>query len=211
MQGICDRIEHKFLMSGHIFSALDRDFALIEKRAKCSKMQTMEDIKIVISIARPSRPYRVKIPEKANSHASALQWTEGLMDYSEQQDAPLADNRCGVGIIRERSTSFCSSVLCARYVCLEALELSGAREVEEEEEEKTKLGESQEIHAKALKHKQDERLILFLQKTSAKKQDIYNKMAVQQSDNNKKSNIYKKLKGITSGETSTCNCFSLTI
>ncbi|PSN51535.1 Tigger transposable element-derived protein 2 [Blattella germanica] len=28
--------------------------------------------------------------EKA-SHASALQWTEGLMDYLEQHDAPLAD------------------------------------------------------------------------------------------------------------------------
>ncbi|PSN42392.1 hypothetical protein C0J52_21652 [Blattella germanica] len=31
------------------------------------------------------------VPEKAISHASALQWTEGLMDYLEQQDAPLAD------------------------------------------------------------------------------------------------------------------------
>ncbi|PSN29800.1 hypothetical protein C0J52_27852 [Blattella germanica] len=27
--GICDRIEHKFLMSGHNFSASDGDFALI--------------------------------------------------------------------------------------------------------------------------------------------------------------------------------------
>ncbi|PSN45059.1 Jerky-like protein, partial [Blattella germanica] len=31
------------------------------------------------------------VPEKAISHAYALQWTEGLMDYLEQQDAPLAD------------------------------------------------------------------------------------------------------------------------
>ncbi|PSN53078.1 Jerky-like protein [Blattella germanica] len=31
------------------------------------------------------------VPEKAISHASALQWTEGLMDYLEQLDAPLAD------------------------------------------------------------------------------------------------------------------------
>ncbi|PSN47013.1 Tigger transposable element-derived protein 2, partial [Blattella germanica] len=31
------------------------------------------------------------VPKKAISHASALQWTEGLMDYLEQQDAPLAD------------------------------------------------------------------------------------------------------------------------
>ncbi|PSN44857.1 hypothetical protein C0J52_10278 [Blattella germanica] len=31
------------------------------------------------------------LEEKAISHASALQWTEGLMDYLEQQDAPLAD------------------------------------------------------------------------------------------------------------------------
>ncbi|PSN46740.1 hypothetical protein C0J52_00867 [Blattella germanica] len=31
------------------------------------------------------------VPEKAISHESALQWTEGLMDYMEQQDVPLAD------------------------------------------------------------------------------------------------------------------------
>ncbi|PSN45320.1 Jerky-like protein [Blattella germanica] len=30
------------------------------------------------------------VPENAISHATALQWTEGL-DYLEQQDAPLAD------------------------------------------------------------------------------------------------------------------------
>ncbi|PSN45153.1 hypothetical protein C0J52_03922 [Blattella germanica] len=36
------------------------------------------------------------VPEKAISHASALQWTEGLMDYLEQQDAPLANKLIGL-------------------------------------------------------------------------------------------------------------------
>ncbi|PSN57705.1 hypothetical protein C0J52_00293 [Blattella germanica] len=58
-KSICDRSEHQFLMSGHSFSASDREFALIEKRAKCFKMHTVEDIKTVISVARPNRPYRV--------------------------------------------------------------------------------------------------------------------------------------------------------
>ncbi|PSN33510.1 Jerky-like protein [Blattella germanica] len=31
------------------------------------------------------------VQENAISHATALQWTEGLMDYLEQQDVPLAD------------------------------------------------------------------------------------------------------------------------
>ena len=47
------------LMSGHSFSASERDYALIEKRAKCSKMQTVGDVKAMISAARLSRPSRV--------------------------------------------------------------------------------------------------------------------------------------------------------
>ncbi|PSN30187.1 hypothetical protein C0J52_26292 [Blattella germanica] len=57
--GIFDRIEHKFLTSGHSFSSSDRDLALIEKRAKYSKIQTVEDVKTVIAVARPSTPYWV--------------------------------------------------------------------------------------------------------------------------------------------------------
>lgn len=57
--GFFDNIDHKFLMSGHSFSASDRDFALIEKRAKRSKMETVKDVKEVIAASRPSRPYKV--------------------------------------------------------------------------------------------------------------------------------------------------------
>ena len=71
--GICDRIEHKFLTSGHSFSSSDRDLALIEKRAKYSKIQTVEDVKTVIAVARPSTPYWVldtseKCLEERNHH-----------------------------------------------------------------------------------------------------------------------------------------------
>ncbi|PSN50101.1 hypothetical protein C0J52_04716 [Blattella germanica] len=58
-------------MSGHSFSASDRDFSLIEKREKCSKMTTVEDVNTVILVARPSRPYRV------------LDTSEKFLDYRE--------------------------------------------------------------------------------------------------------------------------------
>ena len=57
--GYFDTIDHKFLVSGHSFSSSDRDFALIEKQAKRSNLQTVNDVKTVIAAARPSRPYRV--------------------------------------------------------------------------------------------------------------------------------------------------------
>lgn len=46
-------------MSGHRFSASDRDFALIEKQAKGAGMQTMDDVVKVIKNARPSKPFKV--------------------------------------------------------------------------------------------------------------------------------------------------------
>lgn len=57
--GLFQSIEHKFLVPGHSFSAADRDFAIIEKRAKVSKMQTVQDVQNVIRTARTSRPFRV--------------------------------------------------------------------------------------------------------------------------------------------------------
>lgn len=57
--GHFDIIDHKFLLSGHSFSASDRDFALIEKQAKCAQMQTMDDVLKVIKNARPSKPFKV--------------------------------------------------------------------------------------------------------------------------------------------------------
>uniref|UniRef100_A0A1B6LD94 DUF7869 domain-containing protein n=1 Tax=Graphocephala atropunctata TaxID=36148 RepID=A0A1B6LD94_9HEMI len=57
--GMFDEVEHKFLISGHSFSSADRDFALIEKTAKHSKMESVEDVKKVIERARPSKPFKV--------------------------------------------------------------------------------------------------------------------------------------------------------
>ncbi|KAJ4442336.1 hypothetical protein ANN_03922 [Periplaneta americana] len=54
-----DTIEQRFHISGHSFSASDRDFAMIEKRAKHSKLVNAEDVKNAIRTARPSRPYKV--------------------------------------------------------------------------------------------------------------------------------------------------------
>lgn len=53
-----DVIEHKFLVTGHSFSSADRDFAIIEKRAKVSRMETVEDVVKVISEARPTKPFK---------------------------------------------------------------------------------------------------------------------------------------------------------
>lgn len=42
--GLFDRIEHKFLVVGHSFSAADQDFALIEKHWKISKTEVVADV-----------------------------------------------------------------------------------------------------------------------------------------------------------------------
>lgn len=57
--GLFESVEHKFLVPGHSFSAADRDFAVIEKKAKVSKMQTVKDVENVIRTARSSKPFRV--------------------------------------------------------------------------------------------------------------------------------------------------------
>ncbi len=57
--GHFDVIDHKFLISGHSFSASDRDFALIEKRGKKSRIQTVDDVIKVIEEARPSQPFKI--------------------------------------------------------------------------------------------------------------------------------------------------------
>lgn len=54
-----DTIDHKFLVSGHSFSASDRDFALIELASKRSKLQTPTDVHRVIKSARKLRPFTV--------------------------------------------------------------------------------------------------------------------------------------------------------
>lgn len=57
--GAFETINHKFLISRHSFSASDRDFALIEKRAKQCKLYNMQDVMNAIVTARPSRPYKM--------------------------------------------------------------------------------------------------------------------------------------------------------
>ncbi|XP_072399045.1 LOW QUALITY PROTEIN: uncharacterized protein [Diabrotica undecimpunctata] len=56
---VFETIDHKFLVSGHSFSASDRDFALIEKRTRQCKLINMQDVMKAIVTARPSRPYKV--------------------------------------------------------------------------------------------------------------------------------------------------------
>lgn len=57
--GNFDSIEHKFLLSGHSYSAADRDFGIIEKNARTARMNTVEDVKKVIATARKKKPFRV--------------------------------------------------------------------------------------------------------------------------------------------------------
>lgn len=57
--GYFDVIDHKFLVSGHSFSASDRDFALIEKKARTFNLQTPADVETVIKSARNVRPFTV--------------------------------------------------------------------------------------------------------------------------------------------------------
>lgn len=56
--GLMDKIEHKFLMSGHSYSSADRDFGIIERRAKVSKMEVVEDVIQVIQSARTIKPFK---------------------------------------------------------------------------------------------------------------------------------------------------------
>ncbi|CAH1115708.1 unnamed protein product [Psylliodes chrysocephalus] len=57
--GKFDTIDHKFLISGHSFSASDRDFVIIEKRARVSKLNNVEDVKKCIFTARPKHPFKL--------------------------------------------------------------------------------------------------------------------------------------------------------
>lgn len=57
--GIFDTIQHNYLLTGHSFSSADRDFAVIEKRAKLCKMQVVDDVKEVILSARTAKPFKV--------------------------------------------------------------------------------------------------------------------------------------------------------
>ncbi|KAL4126409.1 hypothetical protein QTP88_010631 [Uroleucon formosanum] len=57
--GTFDTIEHNFFISGHSYSASDRDFATIEKRAKRSKLFNVNDVKRIIRSSRLDRPFKV--------------------------------------------------------------------------------------------------------------------------------------------------------
>lgn len=57
--GLFDTIQHNYLLVGHSYSSADRDFAIIEKRAKVSKMQVIDDVKDVILSARTVKPFKV--------------------------------------------------------------------------------------------------------------------------------------------------------
>jgi len=57
--GTFDTIEHTFFISGHSYSASDRDFATIEKRAKRCKLFNVNDVKHAICSSRLDRPFKV--------------------------------------------------------------------------------------------------------------------------------------------------------
>lgn len=56
---IFDTIQHNFLLTGHSYSSADRDFGVIEKRAKLSRMQVMNDMKEAILSERVTKPFKV--------------------------------------------------------------------------------------------------------------------------------------------------------
>ncbi|KAJ4429282.1 hypothetical protein ANN_26286 [Periplaneta americana] len=57
--GVYESIEHKYLVSGHSFLACDRDFAVIEKRAKVKKHFVPDDVMNTITTARNKQPFKV--------------------------------------------------------------------------------------------------------------------------------------------------------
>lgn len=58
-KGIYEKVEQKFLVSGHSYLTCDRDFALIEKSKRVVKNYTPENIGKMIAEARHQRPFNV--------------------------------------------------------------------------------------------------------------------------------------------------------
>lgn len=63
-KGIYEKVEQKFLISGHSYLTCDRDFAQIEKRKRVVKNYTLENIEKMIREARHQRPFNVLRMEK---------------------------------------------------------------------------------------------------------------------------------------------------
>ncbi|KAJ4429539.1 hypothetical protein ANN_21708 [Periplaneta americana] len=63
-KGRFDEISHKFLVSGHSFLPCDRDFAMIEKRKRVSKIFVPHDLETLITSSRPKHPYIIVNMEK---------------------------------------------------------------------------------------------------------------------------------------------------
>lgn len=62
-------INQKFLTSGHSFLPCDRDFAIIEKKKRTSKLYTHKDVVKMIQTAKsenPFRPYEMKLEDFKN-------------------------------------------------------------------------------------------------------------------------------------------------
>ena len=54
-----DTIKHKFFIFGHSYSASDKDFATIEKRANRCKLCNVDDVKRAICSFRLDRQFKV--------------------------------------------------------------------------------------------------------------------------------------------------------
>lgn len=63
-KGILDKVQHKFLVSGHSFLSCDRDFAIIEKRKKVGKPFVPLDLVRMIATAREVQPFVVIMMQK---------------------------------------------------------------------------------------------------------------------------------------------------
>ncbi|KAG8308771.1 hypothetical protein J6590_101899 [Homalodisca vitripennis] len=96
-EGMFYEVEQKFLISVHSFSSADRDFALIEKTAKHSKMESVEDVKKVIERTRPSKPF--KFLDMTDKPVSAAQTSQAhnpgphniITDSYEDNDYDVGD------------------------------------------------------------------------------------------------------------------------
>lgn len=74
-----DTNEHRYLILGHSFSASDRDFALIEKRAKHCKLVYVEDVQNAIRTA------------KLHDHIKCLIWERVHFFYFDSASSKYID------------------------------------------------------------------------------------------------------------------------
>lgn len=79
-----DKIDHKFLVVGHSFSAADRNFAVIEKHWKRVQAETPEDVKRAIIASRHERPFKV------------VEMGEQFLDFDQAASSVINTKKLGI-------------------------------------------------------------------------------------------------------------------